>query len=225
MDGGKIWRFGYWNLVLVRVISSYAALISTLIFRRKVFEGREFSWRNSWRPPIILGWTGMRGVVSLAAALAIPEFLENGDPFPYRNLILFITFVVILLTLIVQGLTLPIMIKKVGFFNFNEGNEQEERLHLKKELSQVCLNHVRTHMGDKLHENVILRRSVEAWEEKLANPDKQLMTVEQKESYLKFLEMQRNFLIEKNKDESLNEDVIRRQQHLIDLEEERVLHS
>jgi CPA1 family monovalent cation:H+ antiporter len=54
----------------------------------------------------------MRGVVSLAAALSIPLTLQDGTPFPHRNLILFITFVVILLTLVVQGLTLPFLIKK-----------------------------------------------------------------------------------------------------------------
>ncbi len=53
----------------------------------------------------------MRGVVSLASALSIPLYLQNGDTFPQRNLILFITFVVILVTLVLQGLTLPYVIK------------------------------------------------------------------------------------------------------------------
>ena len=58
----------------------------------------------------------MRGVVSLAAALAIPITLDNGTAFPQRNLILFITFIVILLTLVVQGLTLPYFIKRSGVY-------------------------------------------------------------------------------------------------------------
>ena len=156
----------------------------------------------------------------------IPEFLENGQPFPYRNLILFITFVVILLTLIVQGLTLPKMIEKVGFYNFNETNENDERVSLKRSLSEACLNFVRTKMGDEILINPVLKRSVENWEEKLANPEKTFLSEEQKQNYLQFLEMQRKFLIEKNASEpNLNEDVVRRQQHLIDLEEERVHHS
>jgi CPA1 family monovalent cation:H+ antiporter len=61
---------------------------------------------------LVFGWAGMRGVVSLAAALSIPEML-NAAPFPYRNLILFITFSVILVTLVFQGLTLPFIIKKL----------------------------------------------------------------------------------------------------------------
>ncbi len=55
----------------------------------------------------------MRGVVSLAAALSIPLLISEGQPFPHRNLILFITFIVILVTLVLQGLTLPLVIRKV----------------------------------------------------------------------------------------------------------------
>ena len=65
---------------------------------------------------VIMSWCGMRGIVSLAAALALPVALPNGDPFPYRDLIIFLTFVVIAVTLVVQGLTLSPLIRflKVG---------------------------------------------------------------------------------------------------------------
>jgi len=102
-------------LIAARMISSYAALIATIIFRPSV-QPHALSRKRRWLMPLLLGWTGMRGVVSLAAALAIPVTLEGGVAFPYRNLILFITFVVILLTLLVQGLTLPYFIKRTGFF-------------------------------------------------------------------------------------------------------------
>ena len=62
------------------------------------------------RQTFVIGWTGMRGVVSLAAALALPTMLMDGSPFPRRNTILFLTFCVILVTLVVQGLTLPPLI-------------------------------------------------------------------------------------------------------------------
>jgi monovalent cation/hydrogen antiporter len=67
-----------------------------------------------WRGPLIFGWTGMRGVVSLASALSVPILIQEGQPFPYRDLILFITFIVILVTLVFQGLTLPWLIRKVN---------------------------------------------------------------------------------------------------------------
>ena len=65
---------------------------------------------------LIIGWCGMRGIVSLAAALALPLNLPNGAPFPHRDLIIFATFVVILATLVGQGLTLTPLIRwlKVG---------------------------------------------------------------------------------------------------------------
>jgi len=69
------------------------------------------------KPPraevFIMSWCGMRGIVSLAAALALPVLLPNGDPFPERDLIIFLAFVVIAVTLVLQGLTLPLLIRKL----------------------------------------------------------------------------------------------------------------
>ena len=66
------------------------------------------------RVPLILGWGGMRGAVSLAAALALPLQTEAGDPFPGRGLVIFLAFSVILVTLIGQGLTLPALIRALN---------------------------------------------------------------------------------------------------------------
>jgi CPA1 family monovalent cation:H+ antiporter len=67
-----------------------------------------------WQAPFLLSFTGVRGVVSLAAALAIPYALNNGQPFPHRNLILFVTFGVIVVTLVGQGLMLPTVVRWLG---------------------------------------------------------------------------------------------------------------
>ncbi len=72
------------------------------------------------------GWTGMRGVVALAAALSVPESLANGQPFPSRNLIIFLTFIVILVTLVLQGLTLPTLIRSLRLTG-EMGPDNEER--------------------------------------------------------------------------------------------------
>ncbi|MES2628024.1 MAG: Na+/H+ antiporter, partial [Bacteroidota bacterium] len=85
-------------LILARVISAYSAMIATFLFRPGVIKRKTSTMLLM---PLVLGWSGMRGVVSLAAALAIPITLADGTPFPHRNLILFITFVAILLTLVV----------------------------------------------------------------------------------------------------------------------------
>lgn len=83
---------------------------------RKVSEHALLDFNNS----IIISWSGMRGIVSLAIAIGIPKTLEDGTPFPERTTIIFISVAVVLLTLIGQGLTLPFIVKKL------EGNKQKE---------------------------------------------------------------------------------------------------
>src|SRR5664279_2631691 len=113
------------------MISAYSAMLATLIFRRSVMP-RTGSRKRLLLLPLLLGWTGMRGVVSLAAALAIPVTLANGQNFPHRNLILFITFIVILLTLLVQGLTLPYIINRSKLFEMASFNLQPEDIGAEK---------------------------------------------------------------------------------------------
>jgi monovalent cation/hydrogen antiporter len=67
-----------------------------------------------WQNVTVVGWAGMRGAVSLAAALAIPLETDVGTPFPDRGLIIFLAFCVILFTLVVQGLSLPFVIRLLG---------------------------------------------------------------------------------------------------------------
>jgi CPA1 family monovalent cation:H+ antiporter len=67
-----------------------------------------------WQAPFIIAFTGVRGVVSLAAALAIPYALNNGQLFPHRGLILFVTFGVIVITLVGLGLMLPLVVRWIG---------------------------------------------------------------------------------------------------------------
>ncbi|MFI1099121.1 Na+/H+ antiporter [Streptomyces melanogenes] len=66
---------------------------------------------TDWTAPVIVGWAGMRGVVSLAIAFSIPMTMHDGRPFPARNLVLFLTFTTVIATLVVQGLTLPPLIR------------------------------------------------------------------------------------------------------------------
>jgi CPA1 family monovalent cation:H+ antiporter len=67
-----------------------------------------------WQSPFIISFTGVRGVVSLAAALAIPFTLDNGQPFPHRTAILFVTFGVIIFTVVGLGLMLPLVVRWIG---------------------------------------------------------------------------------------------------------------
>ena len=80
--------------------------------------------QNPGRASIILGWAGMRGAVSLAAALALPLTTDAGDDFPNRDLVIFLTFGVILASLVVQGLSFPALLKVVGIED--EGRTEKE---------------------------------------------------------------------------------------------------
>jgi len=80
-----------------------------------------------WQWPFVLAFTGVRGIVSLAAALAIPFATASGQPFPDRDLILFLTFCVILVTLVGQGLTLPAVIRVLGLAHAGRRERHDER--------------------------------------------------------------------------------------------------
>jgi len=85
----------------------------------------------------IMSWCGMRGIVSLAAALALPLALEGGAPFPGRDLIIFLTFVVIAVTLVLQGLSLGLLIRvlRVG----TDWSEHEEEQHARFALGKAAI--------------------------------------------------------------------------------------
>jgi Na+/H+ antiporter len=98
-----------------------------------------------WQQAFVLALIGVRGVVSLAAALAIPLTLANGQPFPYRDLILFITFGVIILTLVGLGLMLPAMIRWLGVSRLRAAerhSEQEAELAARLEAMDVAQRQV-----------------------------------------------------------------------------------
>ena len=94
----------------------------------------------SARGIFVVGWTGMRGAVALAAAISLPETLDNGDPFPQRSVILFLTFCVIFVTLVLQGLTLPMVIRRLGLAGIPEDHEEEAQA--RRAMSEAALQHL-----------------------------------------------------------------------------------
>lgn len=210
-------------LIVGRILSSYGAVIVTMIARNFITVA---DTRNpGMKAPFIIGWSGMRGVVSLAAALSIPVYLKDGTPFPQRNLILFITFVVILLTLVVQGLTLPYLIRRFHLTNPNQDtiDEQKQYNTVKHQLAEFALNHLKNHYGDALQEQPILQRIASKWEDSKMLTEDTEMTAECKIIYINILNHQRKFLLQKNRKESkLDENIIRKHLHHIDMEEEKV---
>ena len=84
-----------------------------------------------WQAPALISWAGMRGAVSLAAALALPLSTDAGVPFPHRDLIIFLTFAVILGTLVIQGLSMPLVIRLLGLEDdgIAEREQAKARIH------------------------------------------------------------------------------------------------
>ncbi|MGI8478778.1 MAG: hypothetical protein ACR2M2_02800 [Gaiellaceae bacterium] len=117
---------GYAALVSLTVIVLRFAWVFAVLHAPKLIARRVSNWRGA----VFLSWAGMRGVLSLAAALALPLETDAGAPFPGRDLILFLTFSVILATLVGQGLTLPLVIRVLGLEDdgIDDREEAEARI-------------------------------------------------------------------------------------------------
>jgi Na+/H+ antiporter len=110
-------------LIVLRLVWIFPAAQVAYLIRTRLLGTTES--RPSPRNVFVIGWTGMRGVIALAAAISLPETLASGEPFAARNLIVFLTFSVILVTLVLQGLTLPPLIRALGLSG-QEGMDGEE---------------------------------------------------------------------------------------------------
>jgi monovalent cation/hydrogen antiporter len=113
---------------LVVIVTRFAWMYPATYLPRKLFPA--IARRDPappWQWPFVLAFTGVRGIVSLAAALAIPLVTKDGAPFPERELILFVTFIVVLVTLVGQGLTLPALIRALGLANAGRREHRQER--------------------------------------------------------------------------------------------------
>lgn len=124
--GRLLW---YATAVSLAVVAARIAWVfpATSLPRRLSRRLRERDPAPNWRGPAAISWAGMRGTVSLAAALSIPLTIDSGAPFPNRDLIVFLTFSVILATLVVQGLTLPLVIRALGLEADNLDEREEAR--------------------------------------------------------------------------------------------------
>jgi len=224
-EGMELTTATYYGLLMagviigVRILCAYGAVLTTQIMKRfiPVADGRRY---NNVRIPLILGWAGMRGVLSLAVALSIPLTLADGSPFPHRHLILYMTFIVILVTLVVQGLTLPFLIKRVTFPNYDDHiPEAEAETYVRKELARVALAYMDTHYKGETN-SFLLQNQKDIWQFQLDTPQCSI-TPEVREKYIAILHYQREYLQQLNRNPRLNEQLLRSFERQIDLEEEK----
>jgi len=217
-------------LIVTRFASTFGASAFTVFISRYITTADS---RPGWRGPLVFGWTGMRGVVSLAAALSIPIALDNGQPFPNRDLILFITFSVILVTLVLQGLTLPALIKWADApdLDYTISYEQQRQL-VRKKISHLSLNILHDKYAAQLASNDMVKalklrydadmELLKDWEKEDGEGRADKFYGDYRTIMADLMQQQRTMLKDLNKKEGINDDIIRQQLELLDLEEEKL---
>jgi monovalent cation/hydrogen antiporter len=213
------------TVVLVRILWVFPATYAPRWVSRRL---RERDPAPPWRSVSIVAWTGMRGVISLAAALALP-FQASGGQFPDRDLIIFLTFCVILATLVVQGLSLPALIRALGLEDDRIGEKEET--HGRIQVAEAALERleelgaedwVREDTEERVRGLYTYRRNrfasrfdgdPDGVEERSA--DYQRLMVE-------LLVAQRQRLISMRDEGSIGDEVMHRIEHDLDLEESRL---
>jgi Na+/H+ antiporter len=217
-------------LIATRLLSTFGASLFTMFISRFITTADP---TPGWKGPLLFGWAGMRGVVSLAAALSVPVALHSGAAFPQRNLILFITFVVIMVTLVLQGLTLPMLVKWVNMPDpdYTISFDQQQQL-VRKKLSGLSLQLLHDNYADQLKTNDMVKSL-----QLRLNADMALLKDWEKDDNAKraddyykdyrkimnhLMKEQRKLLLTLNKKESINDDIVKQQLDLLDLEEEKL---
>lgn len=209
-------------VMLIRIISSLGAVGTTMVMRNfiKVADPNT----PEIKTPLIMGWAGMRGVVSLAAALSIPLYLDNGTLFPQRNIILFITFIVILLTLTIQGLTLPFFIRKAKLKELDYPEpEHKVALALDKELFKISIDYLQEIFSKDDQKGNRFHNIVSTLKEQLYEEDEIKIDASSGAFYCKLIDIQRKHLIQINKTQTnIDEELIHKKMLVLDYQEERM---
>jgi Na+/H+ antiporter len=217
-------------LIVGRFICTYAAVVVTMVMSKIITVADP---NPGWRGPTMLGWAGMRGVVSLAAALSIPLTLTNGAAFPNRDMILFITFTVILVTLVLQGLTLPLVVKWVNMPDpdLTVPMEQQRQL-VRKKLAHLSLSILDEHYNDVCKNNgmvqsLVMRYNAEMkllkdWDKGDNHAREQFYYNDYLKIMAHLLKEQRKLLHTLNKKEEISDELVKHQFDLLDLEEEKL---
>jgi len=184
----------------------------------------------SWQHVAIVGWAGMRGVVSLAAAFALPLALPTGRPFPGRDYILFVAFSVILVTLVLQGLTLPVLIRKLGVPRDAETDEEERLARL--EANKAALSWIEEAGANRKFSPDAANRLHAEYDERIEqlqlcaeNPDDcrgEIATPQYQRLQHEALRIERKTIIRLRNERVINDDALRRIQRDLDLAEARL---
>jgi Na+/H+ antiporter len=216
-------------VIIIRIIWVFpGAYLPRMLF--KSIRTREPN--PGWKSVLLVSWSGMRGVVSLAAALAIPLTFTDGQAFPHRNIILFITFIVILVTLVLQGLSLKPLIKYLNIETNERDNEHIEKMDIRIQLADAVLTYMDINYAKEIQDYETYRRVRERFERMIESAKRQLEAEEEKEgtSFLpqyremltELVNIQRRVLKYMRYKGEFSEELIREKEWELDLEEARL---
>ena len=216
-------------VILVRILWVFPATYLPRIFFKSI---RKKDPCPAWRHVTIVAWTGMRGVVSLAAAMALPLELRPGVPFPGRDLILYLTFVVILVTLVLQGLSLPPLIHWLGIKD--DGNGEREERTARLQANQAALLRLNALVETDLTKSEAWQRLRIEYEDHIlqlkafapgrAGKKVRLFSDEYERLAQIALQQERQTILELRNASAISDEVLREIQQDIDLAEARLKH-
>jgi CPA1 family monovalent cation:H+ antiporter len=190
----------------------------------------------SWRALVALGWMGMRGAVSMAAALSLPFVTSSGAAFPERGRLLALTYGVVLWTLLVQGLSLPALIRWAGLRD--DGLARREEMEARLAASEAAVARIDTLLAEGAESSEFLRairRRHEATLRSLrqhlqrkadghaeAHDARLLITESQQRLAEQVIDAERKALLQLREDGAIHDEVLHRLERELDLEEERL---
>jgi CPA1 family monovalent cation:H+ antiporter len=202
----------------------------TVVIRALDRRPSQVARRASWQLRLIGSWAGTRGAVSLAAALALPFETDAGGPFPERNLIIFLTFAVIFFTLVVQGLSLPLLIRRLGVADDDEDGNEELRARLTA--AKAALERIDTLKAEEWTRDDTLERLQRLYEYrkrrfaaragKIEDDGYEDRSLAYQQTLQSVLGAQRDALVNLRDDGTISNDVMNRVMRELDLEESRL---
>jgi CPA1 family monovalent cation:H+ antiporter len=217
-------------VILIRIIWVFPVTYLPRLLSKKI---RACDPSPAWQHVTIVAWTGMRGVVSLAAAMALPLTTQDGSPFPGRAAILFITFIVILATLVAQGLSLPAIIRWLDVKDDRVAEKEERDARLKA--NQAALARLNELAGSGNMATEVIDRTRVEYDDRIRQLEispsdddiapRGLFSSEYEILLQETLQVERKTIIQLRNERIISDDVLRRIQRDIDLAEARLRQS
>jgi len=213
-------------VILLRLIWVFPGAGVAWLVRTRLLHQKE--WRPGFRQIFVVGWTGMRGVVSLAAALALPALLDDGSPFPQRNLVVFLTFCTIFVTLVLQGITLPPLIRALGLAGSAGPNCEEQEA--RRIVIEAAVSHLEDAKQKDAEQTAALYEDLtQHYQQRLArlrpaddNQEDVAGSQRHMELSLEALRVERQTAIRLRDEGRINDEVLRRLERELDLSESRI---